>query len=657
MVLGSDNAQNPIASGQGPSPDDDQMIGGDLSVIQAINQYRIESEDARRDRISKNDENWDLYLGRQDFSYKQDGQSREVLPKVAISAEQTAAMIKRGMVQFGPYYSVKLDPMLEPIVEGRQIASILDCFLNDLWTPNKGDTGNFPTVISDAVKQALFKSLVVLKVHGAYKKHRDFTFERGKALLSEEDTERWHLRIDLVRVEDYYPDPTGDGLYEIHRVEKDLHEVLELAEEGIYDKEMCQRLVGTSNERHDDEELSDEDRAQVEATHPGFRRRVVLDEFWGTLLNRDGTVAHRNVIATVANERFLIRPPEPNPFWHQESPFIAEPLIRVPFSVWHKAIYDHATDLNIALNELFNLMVDGGMATVHGVKQIRIEDLEDPGQVEGGIKPGVTLAVKQTLPHNAKVLETVSEGEVPQDAMAMFEVINREFQTAAMTNELKVGALPPRQVLATEIMESSQSQNMMLDGMVGDLENNVMSAALRKAWLNVLQNADVIPESAFASATDRRVAMILMRSSPEERYALFANKAQFRVNGLTATLTKALDFQKIMALLQAVGTNPAMLQVFLQDYSAQKLLAQLIRTLGLNPDDLRKTFEERMAAQQQQQLSQVSAANQMLGGGPQNAEGQPGGGGAAGPGAGGSPEIAGIQQMANPTTGMPPVMG
>jgi hypothetical protein len=655
MVLGSGNVPNPIADGQGPSPEDDKLMDDGLSVIQAIQQYRIEAEDARRDRVAKNDQNWDLYLGRQDFSGKQEGQSTEVLPKVAISAEQTAAMIKRGMVQFGEYYTVKVDPMLADKVEGRQIAAILNCFLDDLWTPNKGDTGNFPTVISDAVKQALFKSLIILKVHGNYKKHRDFKFEKGTATLSTEDTERWHLRIDLVRVEDYYVDPTGDGLYEIHRVERDLHEVLAAAEEGIYDKAMVRKLVDTSFERPDDEELSDNDRAQVEATHPGFRRRVVLDEFWGTLLNRDGTVAHRNVVATVANDRFLIRKPEPNPFWHQESPFVAAPLVRVPFSVWHKAIYDHATDLNLALNELFNLMVDGAMATVHGVKQLRIEDLEDPGQVEGGIKAGITLAVKQTLPHNAKVLETVTEGEVPQDAMAMFEMINREFQTAAMTNELKVGALPPRQVLASEIMESSQSQNMMLDGMVGDLENNVMSQALRKAWLNVLQMADVIPESAFTSATDRRVAMIIMRASPEERYALFANKASFKVNGITATLTKALDFQKIMALLQAVGTNPALLQVFLADYSAQRVLAQLIRTLGLSPDELKKSFEEQQAAAQEQQLSQVNAANQFLGGGPQNAEGEPGGGGAAGPGAGGSPQVAGIQQMANPATGMPPV--
>ena len=103
-------------------------------------------------------------------------------------------------------------------------------------------------------------------------------------------------------------------------------------------------------------------------------------------------------------------------------------------------------------------MLDGGIAAVWGIKQLRIEDLEDPSQIEDGIKQGMTLAVKQTLPHNAKVLETVSEGEVPKESMAVFEYLNKEFTSAAMTNELKLGALPPKQVRLLSALESSQSQ-------------------------------------------------------------------------------------------------------------------------------------------------------------------------------------------------------
>lgn len=645
--------ENPIASGVGPMPEWDETLPDGTGVISAINQYRNESDQSRRRVLVRGDRNWQTYLGRQDFSHKQEGQSAEFLPKVPVSVEQLAALIKRGMVQFGDYFSVDIDQQLGELVSGAQLRAMLKPFLNDLWGPNNNPE-RFSTVISDGVKVALLKNLIILKVHGGFMTRRKFEFERteeGPQVRADEARE-WKLRIDLVRIEDYYPDPTGAGMYEIHRVERDFHEIQAMADDGIYDKEAVKQLAGTSHERPDDEKLSETDRNQEETTAPGFRRRVLIDEFWGTILDLNGRIVHRNVVATVANERYLIRPPEPNPFWHQESPFVVAPLVRVPHSVWHKAIYDHASDLNLAINEMFNLMLDGGMAAVWGIKQIRLEDLEDPSQVENGVKQGVTLAVKQTLPHNAKVLETISEGDVPKDAMAVFEFLNREFTSAAMTNELKLGALPPKQVLATEVLESSQSQNLMLDGLVADVEVNVIGEALRKAFLCMLQNAEDIPEVAFTSATDKKVALAIMRASPEERFALFAGRCQFRVSGLSATMTRALDFQKVMALLQAVGTQPLLLQAFMKKFSPDRTLEHLIRTLNINPENIEKTLEEQSQDAQNAEVERTQGAAALIGQGPQNSEGKPGGV-ASGPGTGGDPQTASIQQAAQPMSGLP----
>lgn len=646
--------ENPIGSGSGPMAEHDKPLPGGSSVIRVINQYRNESDMARRGRIVQGDKNWQTYLGKQDWSHKQEGQSAEFLPKVPVSVEQLAALIKRGMIQFGDYFSVDIDQELGELVSGAQLRAMLKPFLNDLWGPNNNPEV-FSTLVSDAVKVALLKGLMIFKVHGGYMHTRKFRFERGvdgTPSVKTDENKEWKLRIDLVRIEDYYPDPTGAGLYEIHRVERDLHEVQSMAEDGIYDKAQVALLAGTSSERPEDEKLSEADRNQNETISPGFRKKVLIDEFWGTILDLDGSVVHRNVVAAVANERFLIRPPEPNPFWHQESPFVVAPLVRVPHSVFHKAIYDHASDLNLAINEMFNLMLDGGVAAVWGIKQLRIEDLEDPSQVENGIKQGVTLAVKQTLPHNAKVLETISEGDVPRDAMAVFEYLNKEFTSAAMTNELKLGALPPKQVLATEVLESSQSQNLMLDGIVADVEVTCISPVLRKGFLCVLQNAENIPEIAFTSATDKKVALAIMRASPEERFALFAGRCQFRVNGLSATMTRALDFQKVMALLQAVGTQPLLLQAFMQKFSPNRTLEHLIRTLNINPENIEKTLEEQSQDAKNAEVQRTQGAAALIGQGPQNSEGEPGGV-ASGPGTGGDPQTASIQQAAQPMSGLP----
>jgi|SRR5262245_2784626 len=632
-----------------------------LSVIAEVLRCRDEAWDAKQSRLRKNRRNMDAYLGRQDWSYKQDGQSTEFIPKTSVSVESMGNFIKRGLIKFGDYYSVEVDYELSKLISGAQLRAILNNFLNDLWEGNNKST-TFPMVVSDAIKMGLLNSLIILKVHGGFAPSRTFGFVPGKQdeedTLEMEESESWKLRIDLVQPEDYYPDPTGHGLYEIHSVERDLHEVVEAAEQGIYDKETVDQLVGTDYKMPEDEARSERDKNQDEATQPSFRKRVLLDEFWGTLLKSDGTIAHRNCVCTVANKRFLIRKPEPNPFWHQESPFVAEPIVRIPWSVWGKALFDDAVDLNLAQNELFNLILDGGMAAVWGTKQIRLEDLEDPGQVAGGLKQGMTLAVKQTLPHNAKVVEVCATGDVPQDAMQIYEALDREYNAAVYTNELKLGSLPSKQVRATEVIESSNSQAITLDGLTADIERKVIDRTIYLAWMNVLQNADGFPDKMMTSVTNRAVANIIMRASPEERFALFGGRTQFRTFGLSATMAKALDFQKFMSMMQAVQLSPMLFEAFMMKFSPDRALTTIMTKLNINPDDLQLTPEEQeQAAERMQRTLAIGQVMQPPGrGGAGGGASAPGAAGAppGAPAGGGSSLPASINQGVNPTTGLVP---
>lgn len=635
-----------------PNFDEDMTNkNGSLSIIQAVREARDAADDARDTRMWKNHQNRDLYLGRQDWSHKQPGQSTEFLPKVGTSVEQMAALVKRGLVQFGNWFSVDVDNNVRGAIAGTNIQTIMEVFLRNMWKQNN-KTQDFVSVISDAVKVGMLESLIILKVHGGMMKTRKFIVKKGSVELDEDGTaqrgedemeieegEEWRLRIDIIRPEDYYPDPTGNGMYEIHRVERDLHEVIEMAEQGIYDMEAVQELINVDYPRPLDEERTDRDRNQDETTNPGYRKRVVLDEFWGTLLHSDGTVAHRNIVTTIANDKYLIRPPEPNPFWHQESPFIAEPIIRVPFSVWHKALYDDASNLNLAINEMFNLILDGGIAAVWGTRQIRLDDLDDPGQVSGGVPQGATLAVKSTLPHGQKVMETITEGNVPSDGMAVFQMLENEFAQAALTNEIKMGQLPTKQIRATEVVEASQSQSVTLDGFVADLETTVIVPTLRKAWYTILQNADRLPPEVFTGAVDRRVALTLLRASPAERFAMFYGMANFQVHGLSDTMSKARDFQKFMAMQQVILTNPWLLQAAMRRFSADKTLDSMFNMMNFNPKQVEKTLDE--IDQFDEEVKRTQAAQGMTT--------QPQGGGAPG---GASSTQADANQVANPMSGM-----
>ncbi len=61
-------------------------------VIRYIRACRKEAEDARRSRLKRNEYNLDAYHGRQDWSHKLEGQSREFLPKLSLAVEQFVAV-------------------------------------------------------------------------------------------------------------------------------------------------------------------------------------------------------------------------------------------------------------------------------------------------------------------------------------------------------------------------------------------------------------------------------------------------------------------------------------------------------------------------------------------------------------------------------------
>jgi hypothetical protein len=636
---------------------DDVMIGGaegQLTLLTALRAYKLEGDESKRTRMQKNRENVNAYLSLQDWSHKNEGQSREFLPKTSVATEQLVGFVKRALTQFGAYYDIELPIGSQSPVSGATIRNLMNCSLDDVLVgDNKRST--FPLQLSDGIKTGALESLCIFKIHGNMHKAPTFRLEPGdeELTLKQDEAETWKLRIDLVDPKNYGRDPTGAGLYEYHTIEKDLHRVIEMADQGIYDKAAVARIEEDFKMKEEDKRQRDQT-GQDDTQKPGFRKKVVITEFWCSIIDNSGKMKHRNVFCAMANDKYIIRKPTPNPFWHGRSPFVAIPLIRVPFSEWHKALFDDAAQLNFAMNEIFNLIIDGGISAVWGIKQVRIDDMEDPSHASGGFPQGETIAVKNTLPHGQKVLEKVAEGEVPGDSMAVLEMLSREFAASALSSELKLGALPAKQVRATEIVELSQSQAITLDGIIADIEQNV-ETVLELIWLTVLQNIDDFSGHAILSAIGPRAAFALGSMTPEERFKTYANNpCAFKVHGLSAMLARTRDFQKFMALLQAVTTNPLLFQAFFKKYSPDKVLNHMMKMLGINPERIEKDNMElqRLDADlmELQQLSQFVQGPQ--GGG--QAAAQAGGSGVSG---GGDPTTAEIASVGNPTAGLAGVGG
>lgn len=611
------------------------------TILTAVLQARQESEQARRTRLDRNTKNFATYMGVQDWSGKIPGQSREFLPKTGTAVENLVAFIDRGIRQGGDdWYSIDLPPGTQSPLTPEEIRSLINCFINDL--PD-GDMKHLPfsVVLGDGVKVGALEALMIFKVHGRMHKERRFIPDPDDPNeLIQQEFSRWRLHIDIFAPENYYPDPTGRGLYEILEHHRDLHEVIEAAEDGIYDIEVVRKIE--EDFRKEEQEARDR-RAlsgQDEAGTPSYRKQVVIHEYWGTLLDNSGRVVMKNALVAIANDRYIIRAPEENPFWHQESPIVVAPIIRVPFTVWHKALFDDAAPLNTALNEVVNLIIDGGMASVWGIKQLQMDKLEDPRQVSGGLVQGDTLRVKGLAP-NEDAVKQINTGSVPPEALQVAALIDNEFNQAAMTSEIRRGSLPPKEVRATEVIEASQSQDLTIDKFVRDIEDLAISQLLRKAALTILQNADNLAADAVVASVGLNGAFKLSRMTPAERFSALAPACNFRVRGLSATLARVRDFQKFMALFQAVQGNPMLFEAFQRRFSPDKSLNTMLKQLNIDPRTLENDKDENpdQRLQRMRELQQITDGTS----GDQNIQASEVG----------SPELpAEVNQETNPLTGL-----
>jgi uncharacterized Zn ribbon protein len=573
----------------------------DAEVVTAIVNYKNESEVAQRDRQLQNRENFDAYHLKGDFTHKKKGQSKEFLPKVAMGVEQVTSFIQQGLADLGDeWFSLDLaDGVRNPKISEDVIKKLL---MRQL------DKADYYTGIGDTLKLGQLACLMILKVHGKYvdKPHymtKESYDSRGKKVtkLTRSKEKVWQLALDVVSPMDFYPDPTGRGLYVMQDIEMDLFEIQQQVKsssnpQGIYDADMVELLTGDHVNLIKDA-LKVRETAQ-NVTMSQFRKRVTVTECWGTILDADGKILHENVVCAVANGKYLIRRPEKNPFWHNENPYIVAPIIRVPRSVFHKAIMDAPVKANRALNEIYNLTLDSGLMSVFGIKQLRPDWLSDASLVDDGISPGQTLEVNSSCPPGHKVLERIDTADTLQNGVEMYNLTNAELQQAMLTNDLRLGALPNRQVKATEIVESSQSITGMLNGIAKSIESTFIKPLLEKSWMTVAQHLDDFDQDEVKKLLGEQTAAVLSAMSKEERFAETVNGLTFNVYGLTQTLNKQQDFRKITALLQTLAGDPVLMELFAQQYSMPKLLTEIMKSLNVNTEKLKLSPEDSGQAEQ-----------------------------------------------------------
>ena len=523
----------------------------------------------------------------------------EFLPKQSSAVEQLVAFLKQGLIEAGDWFSVEDEPGVRVDPKKQITADDMKKILM-----NQLDENDTPVFVDDSLKVGFLGSLMIAKIFG----ESEPILTSVSALPDGSGIEKvfsdyWGLKLGLVRQEDYFPDPSGRKLYEIERLNVDWYQLMKMAKRfpDLFNMEAIKNLRTGDDSIQQFEKSRETDQNQTYANMG--RRVIVLYELWGTILEPStGEVLHENCQMIVAEDMTVVMPPRPNANWSQESPYVASPITRVPFSVWHKALMDAPTLHNRALNEIYNLMFDSGMAAVHGIKQVRTDWLMDPSQVANGITAGATLEVNSTAPVGAKVIENVYTGTPNTEALSMYNITDQEFNSSALTNDTRLGGIPGKSVKATEIVSSNQSINTIFNGITKAIEDKYMKEILRKGWLQCAQNISKMNPAVLERILGPERAMLIGQMSSAQVFADTALGKRFKVFGLSTTLNKINDFRKLTALLQTIGTSPQMMAAFEREYSMTKFFGQIVKSLDINEDKIKASPEELQAAAAREQM-------------------------------------------------------
>lgn len=570
----------------------------DSAIINYVLSARDEAKSARKTRDDLTRDNYDQFHLKHDFSHKRAGQSKEVLAKQKMATIQASSFFQQALADLGDWW--KCEPADGTDGTGKLIRPHELYALAKL----KLEQADYYSHVGRSTQAALLGSLSITKVHGCLKPKPKFVARkkgRGAKLerwVEKSEDKTWHLKFDLIEHENYYPDPTGSGLYEIEESFLDLHLVRALAEEpyAIYEKAKLKEIEPWGGASTKEEQ----DRARKtgqDARTNSFRPQVKITEFWGSVIDQEtGEMLHENCVITLANDRILLRKPTANPLWHQSTPIVAAALLEVGNSVWGTALMDAGTKLNRAQTEIYNLMLDASLQAVHNITQIRIDDLDDPKQIANGIPAGTTLKVRNSLPPGAKVYEPVSTGQVPPDVLNLYQLTGEEGNTSMLTNDIRSGGgMGAKNVRATAVVEASNTITSVFQGLAKNIELKKIKPELELAVLTIAQNWDLIAKDEFVALFGEERGEQLSQLPAEEVFVAVAEGFKFHVFGISQKLTQEMDFRKWTTLLQTIGASEVLIEAFIQRFPGgfPKMLEGILRSLGL---DVAKLEENPSAA-------------------------------------------------------------
>lgn len=543
-------------------------------IVEVLEGYRTEAVDARKNGMNPRDDKWaenlDLYWNRYDFSEKADWQAKEVTPEVPSFVDRFSAALKEALVSSPDGFYTVSDPADKEGDISGAIKRMNDGWLSTCGRSQNGAPMGFPAVFEEQVKLG--------------------------ALMACSSVTTWkdkRVSIETVDPRFVWLDHTYRNLYRIRRVEIDKHELKSMAREkdgkgdplfnldqieaaansiALKDANLREELTGTGQ--------------QIQSS----REPVVLDEYVATIVGRDGKViGDKDALCVVANEQFLLRGPEKNPFWHGKDWLSFAPLVTTPLSVYGRTYMEDFGSVAKTFNTLTNLILDAVYTSSLKAFAVVPGMLQNPEQIGEGISPNKLFQLEEGV-RPQDFIEAIDLGNLPAESVRVWDTMKNSLREAADINEIGLGQFAPKgRTSATEVAQATQSSSALIRSIAHTVETHYLDNQLDLCWKTGLQHV---------AKDDKTMAEI---AGPELFKALMANRKElvqrpitFQARGISALIQKAQLLQSLIQVMQVMAANELLLREFLQVADVSKLVDLIIDLSGIDKTRLQLSERERL---------------------------------------------------------------
>ena len=326
--------------------------------------------------------------------------------------------------------------------------------------------------------------------------------------------------------------------------------------------------------------LDPEDKGRVkEWKRSKFRHAVVVDEFWGDLVNENGDVVLPDAL-TARVGKTLVRPAKLNPIMSTEPtngrrrwPLIAFSPFTHPLRFEGRGILQQSWRLAQFYENVFNIAGDGLAFSIFSGLQGDLSRLSNP--TDTAIRPSKFWALKAGQSPDA--LKIVESGKIDINAvLAFLQHIDSVYQNNSFISDFVIGLPGYRSDITKGEVQLKTAQSLSIFDRMGKAIEAGGQHVVSLIYDMLVQYTDETTLPIIGNALSDDTKALLITATPEQRWLQMRADMQIHFSGITQALQRDQQLQRGLQM-SAILKDPAYAGL-IQNPSA--LLGKLIDLIG-----------------------------------------------------------------------------